>query len=80
MFYSKLAAMVARIALATFVDDPNVTWTVTGPPVTFDPTTSVIVVSAAPSRDVGCPNARFVFDTREEVFLGLYCNGKLHAR
>lgn len=76
MVFAKLALLVQLIASGTFVDD-RALWEITTPAPVYDATTQVLIVSAVPTEDVGCPHARFVIDTVNEIALAVYCDGQL---
>lgn len=68
-----LALLVQTTGAATFPDD-HVTWRVGDlDPVTYDRQTSVIVVGAVPSADVGCAAPRFTVDVASGVVLAVHC-------
>lgn len=68
-----LALLVQTIGAATFPDD-RVTWKLGDlDPVTYDRQTSVLVVGAVPSADVGCTAPRFTVDVRSGAVLAVHC-------
>lgn len=68
-----LALLVQTTGALTFPDD-NVRWQVGDlDPVTYDRQTSVIVVGAVPSADVGCTAPRFTVDVTTRTVLAVHC-------